>query len=233
MQRLVLTVGTGKNGTHCVHAMVEAGAKGQPVTSFHEPLPVLDDVEAAIYEIGGFDGELAKKYHRWCSQVRLWLRGSDIVHIANNHLTLLLPIIRRDFPDVDLRVIHPIRRHVFATATRLMQHGAYTKEPHFPRFRSPGLKDEWESLSAYAKCVWLCRLKNQPVGAVIATEELSQQGETIKMLLGLSSFDIEAAEGAARTKPGQRTPGTVDVHVPSSAEAKEVRLVMGGHFDEW
>lgn len=232
-----ITIGTGKNGTHCLDSMIRAGATG-PIQSIHEPQPFMDDLELLLYE-GRIEPNQVHRH--WVFQKFVEMvrenRAEKNLHIANNHLTCLVPRIEREFPDV--KIILPIRRDWRACAYGLYGHGCYRRDWLFLAPRDMELRLHWSRLSPLAKCVWLVRTKNRIAeqitkkagnrGLICATESLDNLGLRLSDFLGIP-FDKDAAMRMAKTKPGASGITPCDRHFKE--DEQDINDVVQGAYDE-
>lgn len=158
MTQFVFTIGTGKNGTHVIHHIMHQAAKAFGA-SFHEPLPYLDAIECMTYERRLDVDQVAGHFvfQEWERRVRDAAVGRRFVHVANNHLTCLVPVLRKQFPGC--KFINPVRQDVDACIVALRTSGAYDKHRIFPQPHQPNDYASWYYWHPIVKCAWLRQMR--------------------------------------------------------------------------
>lgn len=255
MQKLIFTIGSGKNGTNALAEMFHVAAHWAPagqlpyIKSDHEMSPCMNVEEKVVYEGTTLSPEYFQRhsnvFQQWVWLVREHLKQHQMVHHANNHLTCLMERVAAEFTDIDLRIILPIRDDWRACAAALYLHGAYGRKTHFLKPRDAELRGRWEVLHPAVKCVWLVRVKKrvgmmmgvrlrrQARTMVFRTEDLNGKVEEIVEFAGATDWvDLDKAIEIVRGQPGKGSVPKDIVYRLLADHETDVVDVMNGLYDE-
>lgn len=194
----VFTIGSGKNGTHVLDKIFQVASRGR-VFSSHEPRPYLDMVEAFFYE-GRMTLEQLLGNWTW-QEWAAWLRragaaaGADLVHVANNHLTNLVPALAATFPGC--KFILPVREDKVGCVCSLRAVGCYDWVKMYPQPADFHTLAAWQHQHPIVKCAWLMEMRNRRGKLVTCRlptlHGTTEQINTIDWLCKLSEFVPTAA----------------------------------------
>lgn len=148
--RIVLTIGTGKTGTHTLHEALTAAG----VYSLHEPDPLLAAESVLYYQglIGKEDVPRLHEFGRFCGMLREAAEKHPVVHVVCHRATPLALHLVREL-NADLIWLH--RADFEACVASWIVHGAHKHHPLFIQPRKH--RERFQSMSQVGRVAWYVR----------------------------------------------------------------------------